>query len=426
MGVGLILTSMFKGIINITKEDLFLFLVELLIVGQVFQYFTRLTHIPTFYPAVIGLVLYSIYLNPKVFIKPSVVLSLLLYLILVLYDNSNHLNNLPPVLTSPFGIFSMVFPFFISALILENLLIIVVDNFNVIFQLGKVSLLMVVLTVFVTFASELFFPGITRGGVFTANYPNWVWSMSFGTLYAMPFIFLVIVTYYRINNYGLILISLLFLSMIIRAGYVTALAFIFISTIIGVTLRYNIKEKLLVFLIVFLIGFFIFSNIGSIIQLLPDLPNPVYQEKAKEFTDLQGNSSSFSDFMSNSRHGVYDETLQNILIDPFFGIGNYDKIGQHSFWLDKFTLLGGVGVLFYLLLILSLYYGANKLLLNSMKVTYNIVFILVLVFLFINPIEWPDFWLIIFVIIPSIIIFLSFTKMNKFENDTMITIFKQH
>ncbi len=416
---------MFKGNINFSKEDLFLFLVELLIVGQVFQYFNRLTHIPAFYPAVIGIVLYSIYLNPKVFIKPSVVFSLMLYLALILYDSSNHLNNLPGVLVSPFGIFSMVFPFFISALILENLLLIVADNFNILYQLGKVSLLIIVLTVSVTFVSELIFPGITRNGVFNGNYPDWVWSMSFGTLYAMPFIYLVIVICYRINNYGFIFITLLFLSMIIRAGYVTALVFMFITTIIGVTLRYNVKQKLLVFLVVFLIGLFLFSSIGFIIQLLPDLPNPVYQEKARELTDLQ-DSKSFSDFMSNSRHGAYDDTLQNILIDPFFGSGNYDKIGQHSFWLDKFALLGGVGILFYLLTIISLYLGATKLLFNKMKVTYNIVVMLVVVFLFINPIEWPDFWLIIFVIIPSVIIYLSFLKKIRFENKTKITEFNQY
>jgi len=51
---------------------------------------------------------------------------------------------------------------------------------------------------------------------------------------------------------------------------------------------------------------------------------------------------------------------------------------------------------------------------------------LVVVFLFINPIEWPDFWLIIFVIIPSVIIYLSFLKKIRFENKTKITEFNQY
>ena len=370
---------------NISKDKVFLFLVSILLVGQVFQYFTKITNIPTFTPALIGLIAYSIFVYPRVFFRPSVFSTILLYLSISLYDISNHLNNLPPVLLSPFGTFSMVFPFFTTALVIENLLILKKENKRIIYYLGKISFIIIILSITVNLVSELMFPGITRSVGFN-NFPNMAWSMSFGTFYAIPFIYMVVLNYYKSSGFGLFLLSFLFVAMILTAGFITALALTAGTSIIGLLFRFKVKNKLFIFGVFLSISFMVLSNLGAVIELFPNLPNPIYLQKAAEIYNLQY-SSSLSDIASNSRAGVYDITIEAIKLNPIFGSGDYDKIGQHSFWLDKLGFLGIVGVLFHINVFLKLYFGAKNILLRSQRNNYYILVLIVFGFLFLNPIQ---------------------------------------
>lgn len=392
--------------INITSNGLFIFLVDLLIVGQVFYYFTKLTHIPTFWPSVIGILVFSVVFQPAVFIKTSTISTLVLYVILLIYDYTGFLINIPQVVLEPFGIFSMVFPFFLIAIVTENLVVIANRDPGVLRKIGLFSLVAIFAAIIVNIFSEFMFPGITRTNHMHLNYPDWVASVSFGTFYTIPFIIITLLIYFKKSNIILIALMLLIIVLTILAGFITALTLNIFAFLIGLLYRFQVKQKLMVLFAVFLLMALILSNLDFVTSELSHLPNPMYKEKSEEISNLK-NMSNSEDLLSNFRYGVYDISINTLKENPLFGSGNYDLIGQHSYWLDKLGFMGIVGFISYLFIFFSMFFISRALLPINAYENYNLIIILVAVFLIINPIYWPDFWLVIFVMIPCIIQYLA-------------------
>ena len=388
---------------GISKHYLFLYITELLIVGQIFQYFTKLTHIPTFWPSILGLLLFTIVINPKVLVSDSVIVVILLFILLLFYDYFGLLKNIPKVVLTPFGVFSIVFPYFVIALVLENFLLLKNEDISIIPKVGKFSIFIIVISVIVNIISEKFYPGITRSNL--TNFPNWVSAVSFGAFYSLPFLLISIIIYMKSSKY-LILIVFLFSLLTIIAGFTTALVLIFLSLLIGFLIRYKVKQIILILTFLFLIAYYTISNISFFVELLPLLPHPAFKAKAEEISKLSQISDN-AELLSSFRYGVYDVTIETIKKYPLFGSGDYDLIGQHSFWLDKIGFMGIVGFFAYLLIFFTFYIKAKQMIYSVSHENYSIIVILVFVFLFMNPIYWTDFWLIIFIVIPSIIEFLS-------------------
>lgn len=399
-----------KKRMKLTQANLFVFIVTLLIVGQIFQIFTLITRIPTFYPAIALLLLFTVLINPSVFKSSSLLLTLLLFAALSTINMANHLKNLPDVLLEPFGIFTMVFPYLVTAIILENLCIFNRRDNSIPYKIGRFFLMIFILSLFITLINEILFPGITRGGN-TQNLPVWAWTLSFGSIYGTPFVLMTIIAFYKGNNIKLFFFILVIFFMLISAGFLTALILSVITSLSGLFFRLNIRKTYFALSAILLFTIFALYNLNVFVAFLPDLPNQVYQQKAKDLTELQKNESA-AELIFSTRQGVYDHSLKAIFRAPFFGTGNYDDIGQHSYWLDKIGFIGLFGIMFYLLVLYSLY-KRSILLLNKIEVEfYKILIIIVMGYLFFNPVEWPDFWLIIFILIPSLIIFLREDKLK--------------
>lgn len=387
-----------------TNSTIFVFIVSLMIVGQIFQIFTLITRIPTFWPAIVLLLLFTLLKNPSVLVSFSNLSTVLLFAALSIFNMADHLMNLPHVLLKPFGIFSMVFPYFVTAITLENLYIINLRDKSIPYKIGRFFFFIFILSLFITLISEMLFPGMARGRNIQ-NLPVWAWTLSFGSIYGAPFVLMTIIAFYKGNNIKLFFFILVTLIMLITAGFLTALILSAISILSGLFFRLNIKKTYSVLSAILIFIIFALYNLNVFVAFLPDLPNQVYQQKAKDLTEIQNNKGA-ANIIFSTRQGVYDISLQTALKAPFFGAGDYDDIGQHSYWLDKLGFIGLFGLMFYLIVLYSLYKKSALLLNNNEGEFYKILIILVAGYLLLNPAEWPDFWLIIFILIPSLIVYL--------------------
>lgn len=389
---------------NLKKSGFFVIIVYLLIIGQIFQVFKQITQIGTFWPSVILLMIYTIIYNPIAFLKNTNLRVFLLFFVIIIYDNADHLNNLPEVVLNPFGLFSMIFPFFILVLLLENLQVTNYNDEKVISNIGKFSTIIFIVSVAISLISEIKYPGISREKD-KIILSTWAWSLSFGAIYSLPFLLMTFIALYKGKTSKLWLISILILGLLIAMGFLTALFLTMMALIVGLLFRFRKKKYYAVSIIVILIGLFSLSSLNTFIDYLPQLPNAIYQEKAKDLSVISQTRGT-NNIIAGTRQGVYEASIRAIRKNPIFGTGDFNKVGQHSFWLDRFGFIGIFGTSFYIIVILGLFQKARKLLTDSENQFYKLMISLVIGLLFLNPIEWPDFWLVIFFLIPSIIVYL--------------------
>ncbi|MDD4747750.1 MAG: O-antigen ligase family protein [Salinivirgaceae bacterium] len=392
------------------KSSALVFIIILLTTGQVFQFFTRFTGIPTFWPSVLAIVIFTIFYNPTALFKNTVLYTLLLYGILLFLNANNRLNNIPDVELQPFGILSMVFPYVVVAIVLENLLVFSQKNENTVQTIGKYTFYIILLSLVISIVSEINFPGLTRGYGKHPVLPSWAWTLSFGTVYSIPFVFMIIVSFYKSSTRNLIIVLTIIVINALVSGFLTALALTVICGIVGLVFRFKVKRRIFIFTSIFFFISLLYSFRDVFIEILPSLPHAVYQEKANDLSMLE-KSDNTTDFIAETRQGVYNHSIKTIKKYPFFGSGDYDAIGQHSYWLDKMGFYGILITFLYFLILFTLFKKARSLLIKEEVEQYNFLFIIMLVFLFLNPIEWPDFWLNIFVVIPSMIVY--FRKSNE-------------
>lgn len=392
-----------------------------MVIGVNFGLFTRITKIPTFWPSVILIIIITIFANSVVLTSRSVLLTLLLFLVIIIYEYFNHFNGLPDVMTKPFGIFSIVFPYMLVAIIIENLLVLKRYSNTLLSQMGRFSLLIYILALFISVINEISHSGIMRSNFQDhQNLPVWLWTVSFGTLYSMPFILMAIVMLYKGKMSYLYVIIIVF--SVIKSGFTIALFVSGIGLLIATLYRLGIKVfyfNLLIVMVVAVIGLY---NTNAIVGFLPELPNTIYSEKSSDIIKIV-NNINFIDMLASTRQGTYDASVNTIIKYPFFGSGDFQDSGQHSYILDRLSFIGFIGTFFYIVVLLTLYRKALLLIPKNAQKAYSYIFLTICILLIFNPIEWPDFWVSIFVILPSIIVYLSNEEDSKYslvENENNI------
>ncbi len=400
---------------NLDRNSFFLFAIQVMIIGIDFDLFTRLTKIPTFWPSVLVVLFITIYTNSVVLALRSVLLTLLLLININVYSIFDHFNGVPETVTNLFGLFTIVYPYLLVAIIIENLLILKVNDNALTYQIGRFGLGVIIIALTISVISEIMFVGIMRSDFAKLfNLPFWAWSVSFGTFNSMPFILMAIIMFYKGNKYMMYIIISMFIFTIIKSGFMIALVITGVGLLIAFLYRFNIKSFYLNIILLLLIFVLSFSNINNIVSFLPKLPNKIYTEKATDISKIQENNN-YLDILAATRQGVYEKSVNTFAKHPVFGSGYFWDSGGHSYILDRLSFVGIFGTFFYLIVLFTLFKRSCLLIEKSQKKAYVYIMGTIFLFLLFNPIEWPNFWLSVFVILPSIIVYLS-----KVENRKLI------
>lgn len=356
-----------------------------------------------FYPGVMLVVLYAIVNNGQVLFKKSVLAAFLLYLVLLLFDIANHFNNVEEVHLKPFGIFTFAFPFFLSALIVELILSNQNDKNRLFF--GKMVFFIFILNSLFGTISELLSPGVTRN-FFLREETSFYITFSFGGIYGLPFViaaFIAIKSKFTLPN---IFFMGIMIAAIVLAGFLTSLLITTFLVIAALLVRYKVKNLSLVMFFLLIFVFVLYSNLDFVIDLLPQLPNQSYSNKVKDLVELSQSGAQTSSFM-NIRANVYGASYDAILKHILIGSGSWNDVGKHSFWLDRVGFIGIVGTFFFALPMYLTYTRSILICPVEYRKFYRIIFLLLAALLFLNPFYFVDFWLIIFVYLPLVILYLS-------------------
>ena len=396
---------------KLSKTHAFILIMHLTTVGLLFGVFTIVTRISTFWPSFASIILYTLAINPKVFFKRTVLYSVMLFFVLLIFDYCDHFNNLPEVRLQPFGIFTFVYLYLFVAIIIENL-IALKGSKQATQSIGKFALIILVLGSLITIISEFKFPGIARSIGSFKNVPAWAWSISFGTIYGLSVVLLSIIALYRGNIVYMLMITALFVLTLIKAAFMTALVISMFCLILGLLLRFNVKRKALVISCMVLFIALVLFNLDYILSLLPNLPSDIYQKKAKDIFELQ-QASGVTEFITNFRYGVYHRSIDAFLGNPFWGSGDYNVIGQHSYLIDRLGFIGIFGTLCYVITLFAIFKRSILLLNEDDRQIYRYIWAIIFIIQVLNPFESPDFLLIIFVLIPCIINYLKMTPFTK-------------
>jgi len=383
---------------KLSEDTVLLFSVKLILIGLIASWFTRITNFPAYWPGVLLLFLFSLIKNRSVFGQTLVLLPFSVGLLLMVFDGFDHYKNVPLSYLFPFGPFTDIYPFVLSAVILINIEF-SNNKENVIFELKKFSLFCFLVGLCLSFITEISYPGISRERDLS-KVSSLFWSMSFGMFYSLPFVAIIVLN--KIKGFYKHLLSFLLIVFCAFSGFLTLTIFM----LVGVLIAYyeSVANGLRNFFILFLIvlgGFFIFTvgGIGSFgVSLLNLLPNDAFIEKADQLLEI---NSTANGNVEDLRGNVYSVSLNSFYDFPFFGTGDYSEgiIGYHSFWLDKLGFIGFFGTIPYLLVLFQFYRYINIKYFNNNKLWLKIN-ILLFILLFLNPFQFWDFWIIIYVILP--------------------------
>jgi len=367
-------------------------------IGVLFGAFRKFSGIPMFWPGVFLLFVYSAYFNPIVFIKPTLIWSYLLLFVLILFDLSGYFYNFPEVHLSYFGVFSLVFPYLLSALIIENIIALKISTKPILSNIGKIAIIIFILNSFFTIFFELLYPGATRA-ITRPGFPDWIVTHTFGAVYGLPFILAALIAFERKRKVIGILIFFVQMVSLLMAGFTTALVFSVLILSVGILIRYKIKNS--VYYLGFLTIVLILAslNIDSILNLLPKLPNQAYSQKIDDLYLISQGAGG----QANIRGGVYNTSVNTFLNHIWFGSGEWKETGEHSYWLDRLAFLGILGTFFFFMTLFSIYKRSVLLLPKDGVVLFNYLILLLFVLLFFNPFYNFDFWLIILFYLPATI-----------------------
>lgn len=210
----------------------------------------------------------------------------------------------------------------------------------------------------------------------------------------------------------MLMIIVLFILTLIKAAFMTALSISIFCLMLGLLLRFNVKRKFLIIggMVFFMV--IVLFNLQFILSLLSNFSGDTYQKKAKEIFELQ-QASGVTEFITNFRYGVYQRSIDSFLSNPFFGSGDYNYIGQHSYWIDRLGFIGIFGTLFYFFTLLTIYKRSMLLINKDDRQIYRYIMSIFFIIMVLNPFESPDFLLIVFVLIPCIINYLKTTSVPK-------------
>lgn len=367
-----------------------------MLIGLLADWVKRITFLPTYWPAILLLIMYTVKFNPNVFVNRLVITPFVVGIMLIVYSLLGHYENVPDPYVYPFGPMTDVYPFIMAAIVLLN--IERSDNRQrVIRNISKFTIWIILIGFMLSFTTEVLFPGTSRVRRLD-EVPVFFWTMSFGMLYALPFLGLILINF--LKGYKKHIVSLLLIFFCAHSGFLTLTIFM----LFGVSIAYFEKLKkwtrtaITVFGLI-LVGLVSSVNLGEVaVSVLSLLPNDVYLEKAEKLTEI--NDSSNGD-VEDLRGDVYSTSLESFYKYPVFGVGDYstDKIGYHSFWLDKLGFLGIFGTIPYLFILITFYFYLKKRYFKEDKIWLRSNYLLFFL-LFLNPFQFWNFWMIVYVVAP--------------------------
>lgn len=111
-----------------------------------------------------------------------------------------------------------------------------------------------------------------------------------------------------------------------------------------------------------------------------------------------------SDAMANTRGELYARSLQVFLDNPLLGVHSiplsFGVIGGHSGWLDGLGSFGLLRFLFFVAFVFSLRRPQAIQISSPYRAPYELAFLAIIAVGFVNPIIFPQPWVVLLVIIP--------------------------
>jgi hypothetical protein len=272
-------------------------------------------------------------------------------------------------------------------------------------RIGRIVLILIIISVCLGLLSEIAFPGITR--YFNRDmsaYPGWMVPVSYSFVYMLPYLAGAVLNLHSRSLIERLLIIALINVLIIKAGFFIAVGLTLVMMIAALLLRSKMNKKIL-FAIIFLSAITINSLGVKALLIFKVIPNDVIIEKI-EGLEKRAKSGS-SPLVIEARELAYKKSLHSFSENIVWGTGSYKLAGGHSYWLDKLAHFGIIGTIPNLLILVVLFRRAKLLIPAKGVPIYNITFMLILIMLIFNPYESLEYWTIIFCFIPLTICHLS-------------------
>ncbi len=383
------------------------------VIGSLCWQLSKVTGIPFYYPSLGLIVVYVLVYRIYVLFRWSVISTLLLYAVLLIYNNLNHFRDVNDIFLFPFGIFNFVFPLFISAVIVE--LLIEDDKCINMYYYGRIVFYIFVFTSILTIVSELISPGIARTVFVQNTMHRYQLTFSFAGIYGLSFVIATLVGIRKkIDLYDVLFLTL-FIGAVVMSAFLINIIFSAVLVISAVIFRMKPKNIGVYIAILFGVMAIVLINISFLDDILPLLSGSKYSEythKAEQISNLM----QYKDMSAllSIRSGVYYISIESFIKNALFGSGSWLKVAGHSFILDRLGFIGLFGTLFFVVSIFAISKRSASLLPKDYKGLYRIfIYILFLMLLF-NPFDDKEFWLIIFVYIPLIITYYI-NRANKYD-----------
>lgn len=395
-----------------SESKTLIFIIKLIFIGLIANWFKRITFIPTYWPGILLLLLYTAHKNARAFRHVLFVTPVAVGLMLWVYWLLGHYNNVPETYLYPFGPMTEVYPFIISALVLLNIEF-SADSKKVIFEIGRFAFYCFLIALSLSFITEFMFPGASRMHDLS-TIPKPFWKMEFGMLYALPFVSIMVISalhgfYKHIISVGLLIFSAF-------SGFLTLSVFMMIGIYISYYESISKAAKRLFLFFAFVFGFGVYTlGVSSIgVSILSVLPNEVFAAKAEKLEEVENSQEGD---VEDLRGDVYSLSLGSFYKFPLFGTGDYSesKIGYHSFWLDKLGFIGLFGTIPYLLILIAFYRYLKKRYFVNDKVWLKLN-ILLFCLLILNPFQFWSFWSIIYIIVPVIRFGIPYKFLNSYTS----------
>jgi len=372
-------------------------------IGSIFWPFTKITGISTFYPSLALIIVYVFIYRINILFKWSVISTLLLYIVLIMYDVLGHFRDVKEVHLYPFGVFNFVFPFFLSAVVIE--LLIANKDSNALYFFGRFSLYIIVFTSIMSIIYEIMNPTGARV-VMQDDMGNYIVNFTFSGIYGLSFVMSGIVGIRKKIDVSDVIIYGLFVTALLMSAFLTNIVFALGLVLMAIIFRINPKNIFIYIIVMICVLLFIISNVGVLVDLLPQLPGANksdYALKAMQIADISQYHDKGAILLI--RQEVYALSYESFIKNMFFGSGSWESIAEHSFWLDKLGFIGLFGSSFFLFSIYMIYKRSVSIIDIEHRGLYRIIIATLLLLLFFNPFYDKEFWLIIFVYTPLIMVY---------------------
>lgn len=198
----------------------------------------------------------------------------------------------------------------------------------------------------------------------------------------------------------LVLIALFFL-FLLKSQITTPFLISIVLSGIAIFVKGDNVKAVFVALTIILIVFLLFEDaIFALIGFVSSGSSEVF-ERVNDLS-VYSDTGDLGDGDLAGRMYYYGLTLNGIISDPLFGT-SYKNIGGHAFFLDRIALSGIIGIIPYVIMLVTQFKVSLSFVPERMKVCYQICMLGFILLGFVKNMAGFGYWLFMFLYIPCIL-----------------------